>query len=191
MVRAACACALLLVAGCAPRAFELGFWFEPVTFSASRIGGALTPDDLATIRMTAAGEVTRAFTGLPVTISDRPDARYRVRVVQDLGGPAGESHAVAGFGGSGAVNFSMLAGNAVAYAPPSAARDAIVSAIGRGVGASAVHEFAHQLLPTAPIDSDADRQSYEFASAGRAEQYYARLHWDLAWPLLLKRTGAR
>jgi hypothetical protein len=103
---------------------------------------------------------------------------------------AGESRAVSGFGGAGAVNFEMLASSAVAYAPDGADRTALLAAIGRGVGRAAVHEFVHQLLPRAPIHDSSDVASYEYHSAARAEQYFGDMHWDLAWPLLQKRIGA-
>ena len=60
---------------------------------------------------------------------------------------------------------------------------------GDSVGRAAVHKFAHQFLPTAPIDGSTDVRSYEYGSAGRAEQYYGELQWDLAWPMLQKRIG--
>ena len=97
-----------LLSGCADNR-ELGFWFEPVAFE-SRRTGALTPADVASAAAAARTEVVNAFARLPITISDRHDAMYRVRVVQEirdlrytrrLGGPAGESRAVPGFGGSG------------------------------------------------------------------------------------------
>lgn len=181
-----------------PRRADLGFWFEEVAFESVRLGGALTAADVATIRSTAASEVAHAFDGLAVHISDRRDARYRVRVVQEVRdlrfrravGVAGESRAVTGFGGSGSVSFFFLASSAMAYAPPGADRAALLAAIGRGVGRSAVHEFTHQLLPTAPIHASKDAGSYEYASAARPAQYVGSMHWDLAWPLLRRKVGA-
>jgi hypothetical protein len=122
-----------------------------------------------------------------------------VRVVQELRnvraprypGPAGESRVVAGFGGLGAVNFRMLVSSAVAHAPDGSDRASIVTGIGRGVGRTAVHEFAHQFLRTAPLDASDDRSSYEFRSADRAEQFYGSVHWARAWPLLERRFGVR
>jgi hypothetical protein len=188
----------------ADRALDAGFWFEAVTYDqkeamADRLGGPLTPAELQTIRAVAAAEVARAFAGLPLALSDRQDATYRVRVVQELRnaraprypGPAGESRVVAGFGGQGAVNFRMLVSSAVAYAPAGADRQSIVLGIGRGVGRTAVHEFTHQFLRASPIDASDDRSSYEFRSADRAEQFYGDVHWGHAWPLLERRFGVR
>ena len=136
-------------------------------------------------------EVVRAFEGLPVVISDRRDATYQVRVLEGLTNPmfnsdieiAGQSRAVSGFGGQGAVSFRLIAGHAIGYAPPGADRATIIAAIGRGIGRSVVHELTHQFLPTAQIHGS-DRLSYEFGSASRPEQYYDELHWDIALPML-------
>ena len=189
-----CGWVLWLNARSAGRSLEAGFWFEPLHYRSSAIGGAVTAQDLETIASIARAEVLHAFAGLPVGISDRRDATYRVRVVEGLTNPmfrsdieiAGQSRAVSGFGGEGAVSFRLIAGHAIGYAPPGADRADIIAAIGRGIGRSAVHEFAHQFLPTAPIHGR-DRQSYEFDSASRREQYDGEMHWDIAWPMLARR----
>ena len=178
-----------------PRAAEAGFWFEDVTFSSPRLGTPITSADVETIARVARAELARAFQGLPIRLSDRRDATYRIRVVQRLRDPrlrrdievAGESRAVSGFGGQGAVSFVFLASGAVAYAPNDASRASIIEAIGRGIGRTAVHEFTHQFLPTAPIHDGGDVQSYEYESASRSEQYFGELRWNLAWPLLQQR----
>jgi hypothetical protein len=184
-------------AGCRNPPTDAGFWFEPVTFDSARLGGRLTADELVTIKTTAMSELTSAFKGLDLRFSERPSARYHVRVVQELHHPsflrpvgsAGQSRVVDGFGGSGAVSFLFLASGAVAYAPADADRAAIVAAIGRGIGRTAVHELTHQLLPRAPIHDSTNPRSYEYASAARREQYYGAMEWDLAWPLLERRLG--
>jgi hypothetical protein len=176
---------------------EAGFWFDRVTFQSARLGGAITPADLATIERIARGELTRAFAGLPIRISDRREATYRVRVAQEVLDPrmrghwgvAGASYAVPGLGGQGEVSFAFLAGGATATAPEDTTRDEIVAAIGRGIGRTAVHELTHQLLPQAPIHDSRDVRSYEYDSAARREQYFGEMHWDLARPLLVSRLG--
>ena len=77
------------------------------------------------------------------------------------------------------------------YAPPDAARAEVIAALGRGIGRSAVHEFAHQLLPSAPIHDTRGPGAYESGSVARTEQYFGDMHWDVAEPLLLKRLGPR
>ena len=179
------------------RVARAGFWFEDVSFESSRLGGPLTREDVARIAHVARSELTAAFAGLRVTLSGRQDARYRVRVVQQLldrrfkreVAIAGESRAIRGFGGVGAVSFYFLASGAVASAPDSADRAALVDAIGRGVGRAAVHEFVHQLLPLAPIHDSSDVQSYEYASASRREQYFGAMRWGPARPLLQRAYG--
>lgn len=188
-------------AACAPRdrAAHAGFWFEPVAYASDVLGGALTPGDLTAIEAVARGELANAFRGLPITISDRRDTRYRVRVVQELAEPrlrrqahvAGSSHAVPGFGGSGAVNFTYFASGAIVYAPPQASRAELIEAIGRGIGRGAAHEFAHQFLSGEDLHGSRDRASYEYRAASRPEQYFGPMHWDVAGPLLKKRFGRK
>jgi hypothetical protein len=67
----------------------------------------------------------------------------------------------------------------------------VIAALGRGIGRSAVHEFAHQLLPSAPIHDTRDPGAYESGSVARYEQYFGDMHWDVAQPLLLDRLGPR
>lgn len=66
----------------------------------------------------------------------------------------------------------------------------MIEAIGRGIGRAAVHEFTHQLLPTADVHDSTDVRSYEYASAARPEQYFGNMRWSLAWPLLHRRFGS-
>ena len=118
----------------------------------------------------ARAELREAFSGLPIVFSERRDARYTIRVVQEVRdlrfkrpvGVAGQSRGIPGFGGSGSVSFDFLANGAMAWAPDDADRAEIVAAIGRGIGRTAVHEFTHQLLPKAPIHDSRDEQSYEY-----------------------------
>lgn len=184
------------ITGCAPRVADAGFWFEKVAYESSRLG-PLTPADLTAIEDIARAELTEAFSGMRFVLSRRRDASYKVRVVQRLLDQrfrrhvevAGESLAIAGLGGHGAVSLSYLASSALAFAPTNATRAEMIEAIGRGVGRAAVHEFAHQLLPRVAIHSGNVR-SYEYASAARPEQYFGDLQWDLALPLLQQRIGS-
>lgn len=179
------------------RAVSAGFYFEPVSFASAALGEPLRPEELTVIEAVARAELARAFDGLRIAFSARRDARYRVVVVPQVRDPrlraemfvAGESRAVRGFGGQGAVNFSLLASGAVGCAPRGASRTAIVEAIGRGVGRTAAHEFAHQLLPGAPIHASRDVTSYEYPAAGRCQHYFGPMQWDIAGPLLRRRLG--
>jgi len=182
-----------------------GFWFEDLTFDVDGFppetwGGPLTEEEQQQIKSTARAELAAAFAGLRVRFSDGHDGMYRVRVVQNLTrhqfspfrtsfGAAGESRSISLLGGRGAVSFSVLAGNAISYAPLPWHRATIVEAIGRGIGRAAAHEFAHQFFPPGAIDSAADVESYEYHSAWRAQQYYGPMHWTHAWPLLVGRFG--
>lgn len=178
---------------------ELAFWIEPVWYSSPRIGDPISTVELATIESVARAEIAKAFDRFDVILSSSRQARYRVRVVQELRDQrfrrdvsiAGESRGADGFGGSGAVSFDFLASAAMVYSPEDAARSTVLEAVGRGVGRTAVHEFAHQLLPKADIHASRDSRSYEHGSAARAEQYFGDMHWDLARPLLQGRLGTR
>jgi hypothetical protein len=179
------------------RPVEAGFWFEKVEFRSVVLGGALTADDLGAIERVARAELVGAYAGLPIRITDRRDATFRVRVIQAVldrrmrgtWNVAGEAFAVPGLGGHASVSFEFLANGAVAASPRSATRDEVLQAIGRGIGRTAAHELAHALLPQAPIHDSQDVRSYEYDSAARREQYFGEMHWALARPLLEARLS--
>lgn len=181
------------------RTVQAGLTFDAVSFSSSRLPGALDGAQIEAIRAAARTELADAFRGWNITFTDARAARFQVAVVQEIRDPrlrramfvAGESRAVAGFGGRGAVNFSLLASAAVSCAPDGATASDLVAAIGRGIGRAAAHEFAHQLLPKAPLHDTHDVRSYEYRAASRCEQYFGPMHWDLAGPLLEDRLGLR
>lgn len=186
--RAVAASLCFFLASCAPRPVELGFWLETVSFSSPRIGGSLSTADLTDIDAIARVEIAQAFQQFDVTLTSNRNARYRVVVLPRLrdnrllrpGTYAGESRAVAGFGGSGAVNFEYVANGAMVFSPEAADRAAVIAALGRGVGRVAIHEFLHQLLPKAAIHDSRDRGSYEGNSPALIEGYFGGLHWDIA-----------
>lgn len=145
--------ALLVLPACAPRPVELGFWMQPQTYESPRIGDPISAAEYAAIDQTARNEITTAFAAFDVSLTANQGARYRVVVTPQLTDRrmlrrsstyAGESRAVAGFGGSGAVNFEYLANGAMVFAPESASRAMVIEALGRGIGRVAIHEFLHQ-----------------------------------------------
>jgi hypothetical protein len=185
------------------RYVDVGLWFDEVSYTASeamaaQLGGPMTSGELDTIRSVARREVVHAFAPLRVIVSDNADATYHVRVRQEARipgsrypAPAGLSQSVPGVGGDGVLNFRVLVSNAIALMPPGATRADVIDGIGTGIGRAAVHELAHQLLGSTPVDDRSDRGSYEFASSYRAEQYYGEMHWGIAWPALSRRVGLR
>ena len=192
--------ALFLLPGCDPRPVALGFWMEPQTYQSPRIGDPITTDEYAVIDAIARAEITKAFERFDVTLTTNQSARYRVVVAPQLKDHrmlrrsstyAGESRAVAGFGGSGAVNFEYLANGAMVFAPEYASRSMVIEALGRGIGRVAIHEFLHQLLPKAAIHDSKDTHSYEGNSPALVEGYYGELHWDIAGPWLEHRLKPR
>jgi hypothetical protein len=185
---------MVVAAGCGHRTPGAGFWYHDKTFplpahAATRLGGALTDPELASIEFISRAEVERAFAGLNIRVDGDQSAFWRVGVVRSLParGPlpsAGESMPLGWMGGAGAVSFELVALKAVQYAPDGASRQAIVEAIGRGIGHVAVHEFAHQILNTGAVHNAKDENSYEYPSPDRAAQYYGTLHWTTARPFL-------
>ena len=145
-------------------------------------------------------EIEKAFERFDVTVTASRNARYRVdrpsRAERQSAAAqqepyAGESRAVAGFGGSGAVNFEFVANGAMVFAPDDADRAAVIEALGRGLGRVAIHEFLHQLLPKKAIHDSKDRDSYEGNSPALIEGYFGDLHWDIAGPWLEARLKPR
>lgn len=187
---------LCAAGACERERVELGFWFEPVSYQSPRIGGAITEAEFAVIDAVARAEIAGAFKEFGVTLTARRDARFKVGVVPQLkdwrrlrspGNHAGESRAVAGFGGSGSVNFEYVANGAMVFSPEDAGRATVIEALGRGIGRVAIHEFLHQLLPKRPLHDSRDPRSYEGNSPARVEGYFGALHWDIASPWLHER----
>ena len=188
LVKICALCLCVSVASCSPRAAELGFWIEPVSYQSPRIGDPINAVELATIDRIARLEIATAFKDYDVTVTTNRNARFKVAVVAELkdqrlrrsGVNAGESRAVAGFGGSGAVNFEYVANGAMVFSPEHAARSTVIGSLGRGIGRVAIHEFLHQLLPKSPIHDSKDIHSYEGNTPAIVEGYFGELHWDIA-----------
>jgi hypothetical protein len=172
-----------------------GFWFQDVTFAipapeVDRLGGPLSQAEKERIISIAQSELQSAYAGLRIAFTNDQHAFYRVRVLQDFGASGASGRSQVFVGGQGSVSFDTIARTAIAYAPPQAGRSTIVDGIGRGIGRTAAHEFAHQIVPGVNLHASADRDSYEFASAERAAQYYGELHWALARAPLAARLGS-
>ena len=177
---------------------EAGFWFDRVTFDlpvgdVERIGGPIRPDEQSQIESVARAELEAAYGGLRIRFTQQPSGFYLVSVVQDIparGLPvAGASRRMLPFGGIGSVSFRTLGSQAVANAPRDADRAHIIEAIGKGIGRTAAHEFAHQILPRVNLHASKDTDSYEYGLSDRASQHYGVLHWDFAKPQLEKTLG--
>jgi hypothetical protein len=178
---------------------EAGFWFDRVTFAlpvgdVERIGGPIRPDEQSQIESIARAELEAAYAGLRIRFTRQPSGFYRVSVVQDIparGLPvAGASRRVPFGGGVGSVSFRTLGSQAVANAPRDATRARIIEAIGKGIGRTAAHEFAHQILVSVNLHDTKDPDSYEHGISDRPSQYYGTLHWAFARPHLAKTLGA-
>jgi hypothetical protein len=150
----------LLAARARSQVVRAGFWFENVTFDATeveadRLGGGVTPVEMKTIERVAMAEVRAAFAGWRIAISADPGAPFKVRVAQELRhplylrypGPAGESAGLWPLGGQGAVNFRLLASNAIRHSPPSADRAAKIQPADR----VRVSSFRWAYRPDCPI----------------------------------------
>ena len=180
------------------RVVEAGFWFDRVTFDlpvgdVERIGGPIRPDEQSQIESVARAELETAYAGLRIRFTWQPSGFHRVSVVQDIparGLPvAGASRRVPFGGGVGSVSFRTLGSQAVANAPRDANRARIIEAIGKGVGRTAAHEFAHQILLRVNLHNTKDADSYENGVSDRPSQFYGTLHWAFARPLLAEVVG--
>ena len=118
---------------------------------ARTLGGPLTTADCASVERIARAEVAAAFAGLRIDVTADPAAFWTVHVRafvpsrSRMVGAAGASLAFGPLGGRGMVGIMPLTAQALRHAPSDASRADIVAAIGRGVGRSVVHEFAHQI----------------------------------------------
>lgn len=182
--------------------FVVGFTFEDFPFVVSEgataaLGGPLTASETQAIKRTSRDELTRAFAGLNLTITDSPDAFWTVRVRQSFERRrwqrlpiAGETLVMGPLGARSTVNFSEVLMAAIAHAPPDATRQILVDGIGRGIGRTAAHELAHAILGVyGPMDNRTEARSYEYFTHNRPEHYYGALHWSRAWPMLVERVG--
>jgi hypothetical protein len=177
---------------------EVGFWFADVTYDLPRLQAEgmdpLTALEQQTIQRVARAEVERAFAGLRVRVTDNRRAHYRVAVEQvferRFQGAAGLSRTLIGLGGAGAVNFLFVASLAVVHVPPDASRATLVEGIGRGIGRTAVHELAHQIVPNANLHDSRDPETYEYGSADRPSHFYGNERWGMVRDHLNRRYGA-
>ena len=195
---AACVLTGLLAASGACRLVEhnagAGFWFQDVTFDipapeVDRLGGPLSQAEKQQIVSIAQSELKSAYAGLRISFTDDRHAFYRVRVLQDFGESGASGRSQVFIGGQGSVSFVTIAKSAIALAPSGANRSTVIEGIGRGIGRTAAHEFAHQIVPGVDLHASTDPNSYEFASAARTSQYYGEIHWGIAWPRLVARLG--
>ena len=180
---------------------EVGFWYEefPVTFSApvtAALGGPLTASEVDTIKQISREELTHAFSGLKVAFTDSRRVPLTVVVqlsIQRRKGQrlpnAGETFAMGPLGSRSVIDFTEVLMAAMAHAPAGTTRQQLVSGIGRGVGRVAVHELAHGILGAGAMDNQTDDHSYEYFTHNRASQFYGKLHWARAWPVLVERVG--
>jgi hypothetical protein len=195
---AAVVVALGLLSCARDRVAEAGFWFDRVTFDlplddVERIGGPVRPEEQLQIESIARAELATAYAGLRIRFTSQPPATFRVSVVQDIPARAlpvaGASRRLPLGGGIGEVSFRTLGSQAVGNAPRDASRAHIIAAIGKGIGRTAAHEFAHQLLDHVNLHDTKDSDSYENGISNRPSQFYGTLHWAFARPLLAKTLG--
>jgi hypothetical protein len=174
------------------RVHEAGFWFEDAPLALSpaateELGGAISVAEMADLQRLARVELESAFAGLPIAITERRHAFWRVSVTSLLPQrrrtpfpAAGETWPMGRFGGVSRVSFRVLAHAALTHAPQGATRADILEGIARGIGRTAAHELAHGILGSSRVMDTRDEGSYEFHSFARASQYYGELTWGEA-----------
>ena len=168
--------------------FDVGFWYEDVPFTftdgvTSALGGPLTEREIAEIKRISVAELTHAVAGLNITVTQNRRAFWTIRVRHTLETRrrqplpnAGETLLMGPLGGRSAVHFTEVVMAAIAHAPPGATREILIEGIGRGTGRTAVHELAHAIVGVrGSMDNRTDRQSYEYFTHNRPEQYYGEL----------------
>jgi hypothetical protein len=182
------------------RVAEAGFWFDRVTFDlplddVERIGGPVRSEEQLQIESIARAELATAYAGLRIRFTSQQPATFRVSVVQDIPARAlpvaGASRRLPLGGGIGEVSFRTLGSQAVGNAPRDANRARIIEAMGKGIGRTAAHEFAHQILDHVNLHDTKDPDSYENGISNRPSQFYGTLHWAFARPLLAKTLGQK
>ena len=155
-----------------------------------RLGGPIRPDEQSQIESVARAELEAAYAGLRIRFTSQPSALYRISVVQEIPARAlpvaGASRRLLLGGGIGEVSFRTLGSQASGNAPPDATRARIIEAIGKGIGRTAAHELAHQILVRVNLHDTKDPDSYENGLSNRPSHFYGTLHWAFARPMLAK-----
>jgi hypothetical protein len=149
--------------------------------------GELTPEEVEVVKLWTYQTVRLAYSGFAVTVSEGGGTnRMVVKQSGSLGGYAGST--LLGQAAS-EIGYDILENHARFYAPNKNDRRGIAAGIGRGIGATAAHELAHQVgVPW--MDQTRDPNGYDFHSSDRFSQYYGQLHWIPAnIPELQKRLG--
>jgi RHS repeat-associated protein len=145
----------------------------------------LDATDVETIKLWAYQTMRQAFSGLTVSLSEGSGTNYITVNDNYPPGNAGDTRLF--FARTSDVNFGILAGLARSYTPPGTARSELMAAIGRGVGATSAHEFAHQMQVG---HQDFDANAYDYDSADNAQHFYGQLHWTPgAWQRLQQRLS--
>jgi RHS repeat-associated protein len=149
--------------------------------------GELTSEEIEIVKLWTYQTARLAFSGFAVTVSEGGGTnRMIVKQSESVGGYAGST--LLGQAAS-EIGYDVLESRARYYAPNKSDRREIAAGIGRGIGATAAHELAHQVgVPW--MDQTRDPNGYDFHSSDRFSQYYGQLHWIPAnIPELQKRLG--
>jgi RHS repeat-associated protein len=129
------------------------------------------------VKLWARQQLHMAFSGFAVVISEGGGTNY-IHVTQDR--PSGEAGGTPqpGLGHDSEVNYDWLAGLAVRYSP-GASKQEYLASLGRGIGATAAHEFVHQ--SPARIGHHEDRRyenTYDFFTADHESHFSGNLGWS-------------
>jgi RHS repeat-associated protein len=138
-------------------------------------GGRFTAEEVELVKLWTYQTMRLAYSGYRVLVSE--GGRGTNRMIVKRGG-AYNDYAGSTILGSIAseINYDLLADRALNYAPNKQDRREIAAGIGRGVGATAAHEFGHQ-VGLRWMDTTRDPNTYDFHSSDRFSQYYGQLHW--------------
>jgi RHS repeat-associated protein len=172
-----------LVSGGGLRVVSL-VWSNDFLLPTSRGGTSsadvVSPSEVAEVKLWTYQTMRLAYSGWAVVISEGGGTN-RIVINQAYPNSAGDTRP---FASTSDVNLNQLAAMARTHTPAGAPRTELLAALGRGIGATAAHEFAHQM----GVDhQDHDAFSYDYDSADVPQHFYGQLHWTGSARTILER----
>ena len=156
-------------------------WENSFTFPRYPEADDLTTGEVELLKLWTDQTLRLALSGLAVVVAGEGSGTNTMVVKQreTTGNYAGSTIQ---FTSASEISYGILASQAARFAtapsPTGAGRMAIIEAIGRGIGATAVHEFAHQIgVPLPIVDQGGDSGAWNFHVSNRSAAFWGQLHW--------------
>ena len=134
----------------------------------------LSDEEISIVKMSAYEELRKAVSGFKVVVTEGGGTN-KIIVSPELG-VCGSTPNFASTVSK--VYYQKQDSNARSYSKERGITDKgqILIALGKGIGATAAHEFSHQMgFPSDPLT---DRLSWDYGSCDRPEHYFEELHWS-------------